>query len=46
MNILIRNVNRNERQFAKFVDISKVVEKDDLIRVFTNASLLSILPFA
>lgn len=26
MNVLIRNVNRNERQFAKCVDISSIVE--------------------
>lgn len=46
MNIHIRNVNRNKRQFAKFVVISRVVEKDVLIGAFTNASLLFILPFA
>lgn len=46
MNILVRNVNRNKRQFAKFVDISRAVEKDGLTRVFKNASLIFILPFA
>lgn len=45
MNIRIRNVNRNKRQFAKFVDITRVVEKNTLIGAFTNASLLFILPF-
>lgn len=45
MNIHIRNVNRNKRQFAKFVYISRVVEKDALIGAFINASLLFIFPF-